>query len=95
MNDLVDLAAVCADDFDAALCLYSQTFGQEPAVKGHADSLVGKLLAAAKPVAVISAHPTLAEAKNGLLIIGHTAKAPLLAAHALLGTIGTRVPIAP
>jgi hypothetical protein len=32
----------------------------------------------------------LAEAENGLLIIGNTAKAPLLAAHALLGAIGAR-----
>ena len=90
MNDLVDLATVCADDFDAALCLDSRTFGQQPSVKGHADSLIGKLLAATKPVAVISTRPTSAEAKNGLLVIGHTAKASLLAARALLGAVGVR-----
>jgi len=88
MNDLVDLAVVCAEDFDAALCLDSRTFGRQPNMKGQADSLIGKLLAAAKPVAVISAHSTLADAKDGLLMIGHTTRAPLLAAHALLGAIG-------
>ena len=92
MNDLVDLADVCADDFDAALCLGPQGFHGSFGVKDHARVLIDQLLAAAKPVAVISSAPTYApaEAGNGLLMIGSSNEAPRLAANALLGVVTTR-----
>jgi putative intracellular protease/amidase len=56
LNDLVDLASVCAGDFDGAICLGAQS--------DAADLLIARLLAAAKPVALI-APPRLAA--NALL----------------------------
>jgi hypothetical protein len=92
MNDLVDLADVCAEDFDAALCLGPSGFNRNPRVKDCASVLVDQLLAATKPVAVISSFFTCAaaEAGNGLLMIGSSNEAPRLAANALLGAIGIR-----
>jgi hypothetical protein len=91
-NDLVDLTCVCAEDFDAALCLSPQRYISRAGAKDHAGVLVDQLLAAAKPVAVISPAPTYppAEAGNGLLIIGSSNDAPRLAANALLGAASTR-----
>jgi hypothetical protein len=92
MNDLVDLAYVCAEDFDAALCLSPQGFNSGGGIKDHAGVLVDQLLAATKPVAVISSTPTCAhaDAGNGLLIIGSSNEAPRLAANALLGAASVR-----
>jgi hypothetical protein len=87
MNDLVDLADVCAEDFDAALYLSPQTFNSDAGVKDHAGFVVNQLLAAAKPVAVIGEPPacTSTEGGNGLLMIGRSSEALRLAANALLG----------
>jgi hypothetical protein len=92
MNDLVDLASVCAGDFDGALCLSPQRDNSNANVKDHAGALVAQLLAATKPVAVIAPLHAYAppEAGNGLLMIGNSNEAPRLAANALLGAIGTR-----
>ena len=92
MNDLVDLADVCAEDFDAALYLSPQTFNGDAGIKDHAAVVVNQLLAAAKPVAVIGEPParTWTEAGNGLLMIGHSSEALRLAANALLGAAGDR-----
>jgi DNA-binding transcriptional LysR family regulator len=50
MNDPLDLASVCAGDFDAALC-----FGPQRLDDGAGSGvLVARLLAATKPVAVIA-----------------------------------------
>jgi hypothetical protein len=83
MNDLLDLASVCPDDFDAALCLDS--FRSD----SPSRLLVTRLLAAAKPVAVIAdAHgDRLPETGDGLLLIGNGTEAARLAANALLGAI--------
>ena len=83
MNDLLDLASVCPDDFDAALCLDS--FRSD----GTSRLLVTRLLAAAKPVAVIAeaAGGVLPETADGLLLIGKGTEAARLAANALLGAI--------
>jgi hypothetical protein len=92
MNDLLDLASVCAGDFDAALCLGPQRFDGSAGVIDHAGILVAQLLAATKPVAVIApvhAHTPL-DAGNGLLIFGNSNEACRLAANALLGAIGVR-----
>lgn len=92
MNDLLDLAAVCAGDFDAALCFEPQGFDRCAGVEDQAGVLVAQLLAAAKPVAAIAPVHTCAalDAGNGLLIIGNGTAAPRLAANALLGAIGVR-----
>ena len=89
MNDLVDLALVCADDFDAALCLGGQGLNGSAGIKDRAGALVDRLLAVGKPVAVIgpAAACSGAEAGNGLLIVGSSKEAPRLAANALLGAI--------
>jgi hypothetical protein len=92
MNDMVDLADVCAEDFDAALYLSPQTFNGNVGVEDHAAVVVNQLLAAAKPVAVIGEPPacTSTEAGNGLLMIGHSSEALRLAANALLGAASIR-----
>ena len=92
MNDLVDLADVYAEDFDAALCLSPQAFNDGPGVKDYAGVVVNRLLAAAKPVAVIGQPPASAsiEGRNGLLMIGHSSEALRLAASALLGAVRGR-----
>ena len=58
MNDLIDLAYVCAEDFDAALCLSPQGFNSSAGIRDRAGVLVDRLLVAAKPVAVISSAST-------------------------------------
>jgi hypothetical protein len=92
MNDLVDLAYVCAEDFDAALCLGPRGFNSGAGIEDCAGVVVDQLLAATKPVAVIGSATTCtpAEAGNGLLIIGSSNEAPWLAANALLGAVRTR-----
>jgi hypothetical protein len=92
MNDLVDLNSICAEDFDAALCLEAQGLNGCGGAKDHAGVLVDRLLAAAKPVAVIAPAPAHAAAKsgNGLLMIGVGNEAPQLAANALLGVASNR-----
>jgi hypothetical protein len=91
MNDLVDLAEVCAEDFDAALYLGPQLFDGS-AGKDHACVVVDQLLATAKPVAVIGSAHSYAPAQpgNGLLIIGSSKEAFRLASYALLGAAGIR-----
>jgi hypothetical protein len=92
MNDLLDLASVCAGDFDAALCLGRQRVGGSVGVIDHAAVLVAQLLATAKPVAVIAPVRAYAplDAGNGVLIFGNSNEAYPLAANALLGAIGVR-----
>jgi hypothetical protein len=92
MNDLVDLADVYAEDFDAALCLSRQAFNDSPRIKDYAGVVVNRLLTAAKPVAVIGQPPASAsiEGRNGLLMIGHSSEALRLAARALLGAVRGR-----
>ncbi len=60
MNDLVDLGSVCADDFDAAIWFGAGT-------ELRAGALVKRLLAAAKPVAVIAPANAPAPAAQALL----------------------------
>jgi hypothetical protein len=88
MNDLVDLASVCAGDFDGAMCLGAQ--GHDNNNKDYAGVVVARLLAAVKAVAVIApAQADMApRAGNSVLIIGNGNEAPGLAAHALLGAMG-------
>jgi hypothetical protein len=83
MNDLLDLAAVCPDDFDAALCLRAFR------LDSTSGRLISLLLVAAKPVAVIAdLHDGgLPETGDGLLLIGKGAEASRLAANALLGAL--------
>jgi hypothetical protein len=92
MNDLVDLNRVCVEDFDAGLCLRAQGFNGCDGTKDHADVLVDRLLAAAKPVAVIVPAPAHAAAKSGnsLLIIGSGNEATRLAANALLSVVSNQ-----
>jgi hypothetical protein len=92
MNDLLDLASVCAGDFDAALCFGLLRFDGNPGVKDQAGLLVARLLATARPVALIAPVHTYAplDAGNGLLIFGTGNDAPRLAANALLGAIAVR-----
>ncbi len=92
MNDLLDLASVCAGDFDAALCLGLQRFDDSAGVMDRAGVLVAQLLAVTKPVAVIAPVHDYAplDAGNGLLIVGNGNEACRLAANALLGTLGVR-----
>jgi DNA-binding transcriptional LysR family regulator len=92
MNDLLDLASVCAGDFDAAVCFGPPRFDGSAGVKDQAGVLVAQLLATTKPVAVIaSVHAYAAlDAGNGLLIFGNSNDARRLAANALLGAIGVR-----
>lgn len=84
MNDLLDLASVCAGDFDAALCLGT--------LEDRTDILIAQLLGAAKTVALIgpSRGRTPAAPGNGLLMLGDSVDAPRLAAAALLGALGAR-----
>jgi putative intracellular protease/amidase len=88
MNDLVDLAAVCSGDFNGAICLGPQNFG-EAGVNDCADGLVAQLLTAGKPVAVITSAGVgvLPRAANGVLIVGNSVEAPRLAANGLLGAM--------
>jgi hypothetical protein len=88
LNDLVDLASVCAEDFDGGLCLGPQSHNGNDG----ANVLIAKLLAAAKPVAVIPPVDASAPAKvgNGVLIVGNSREAPRLAANALLGVMRGR-----
>ena len=90
MNDLVDLASVCAEDFDAAFCMGSQGSHAGSVANGQINLLVSRLLAAAKPV-VVAAPPdqALAGMGNGIVIIGNS-NAPWQAANALLGAIGVQ-----
>jgi hypothetical protein len=91
MNDLVDLADVCAEDFDAALCLSPWVFRSGAGAEDHAVGVVNQLLAAAKPVAVIGEPPACTSVSgNGLLMIGHSSEALRLAANALLGAASHR-----
>jgi hypothetical protein len=89
MNDLVDLASVCAGDFDGAICLGLQGHNNNARIKDYAGVLVARLLAAVKPVAVIApAHADVRpEAGNSVVIIGNSNEAPGLAAHSLLGAM--------
>jgi hypothetical protein len=91
MNDLVDLASVCADDFDAAFCLGSQGSSSGSVVNGQINLLVGRLLGAAKPVVVAALPDQAAPAGrgSGIVIIGNS-NAPWQAAEALLGAIGVQ-----
>ncbi len=92
MNDLVDLASVCAEDFDAAFCIAPQGVNTGAGVNGDISMLVNQLLAATKPVVIITATSkyTIAEPGSGILIIGHTNQAHWPAANALLGAVGVR-----
>jgi hypothetical protein len=65
MNDLVDLNRVCTQDFDAALRLTAQGFNGCNGAKDDADVLMDRLLAAAKPVAVIVLGPDHSDARSG------------------------------
>jgi hypothetical protein len=87
MNDLVDLNRVCTGDFDAALCLTAQGGNGWDGAKDDADVLMDRLLAAAKPVAVIVPAPNQSAARSGkgLLMIASGNEASRLAAKALLG----------
>jgi hypothetical protein len=93
MNDLVDLADVCAEDFDAALYLSPQVFDERAGGRDRAGVVVNQLLAAAKPVAMIGEPPACisAEAGNGLLMIGHGSDALRLAANALIGAATSKI----
>jgi hypothetical protein len=91
MNDLVDLADVCAEDFDAALYLSPQVFDSSAGNKDHAGVVVNQLLAASKPVAMIGERSACTvQARNGLLMIGHSSESLRLAATALLGAATRR-----
>jgi hypothetical protein len=92
MNDLVDLASVCADDFDGAFCMGPQEINAGAGINGDVNMLVNRLLADAKPVVIIAAAPrhALAESGDGILIIGNGNQAPWRAAHALVGAICIR-----
>jgi putative intracellular protease/amidase len=92
MNDLVDLNRVCTEDFDAALCLAAQGFNGGDGAKDDADVLMDRLLASAKPVAVIVAGPdhSAATSGNGLLMVASGIEASRLAANALLGVASNR-----
>jgi hypothetical protein len=88
MNDLVDLASVCAEDFDAAFCMSSQGSSSN---SDEMNLLVRRLLASAKSV-VVAALPdqaALAEMGNGIVIIANS-NARWQAAKALLGAIGVQ-----
>jgi putative intracellular protease/amidase len=57
LNDLVDLAAVCAGDFDGALWLASQGSNGIAGMENDVSALIVELLAAAKPVAMATPRP--------------------------------------
>jgi putative intracellular protease/amidase len=90
MNDLIELDTVCAQDFDAALWLGAPNLKSSTTANPHAGVLIGQLLAAAKPVAVIggSLDYSSVDPAGGLLMIGNSNEAPKLAANSLLGAIG-------
>jgi hypothetical protein len=92
MNDLVDLNRVCTEDFDAALCLTAQGVNGCNGAKDDADVLMDRLLAAAKPVAVIvlGSDHSAARSGNGLLMVASGIEASRLAANALLGVANNR-----
>jgi putative intracellular protease/amidase len=94
INDLLGLASVCAEDFDAAFCLGPGRFDGSLDTENRAGVLVAQLLAAAKPVAVIAPAPAFVplDAGDGLLIIGKSIDAPRRAATALLGVLGALRP---
>jgi putative intracellular protease/amidase len=86
MNDLVCVADVCAQDFDAALCLGSPALDRCAEDKDDVTTVINQLLTAAKPVALIGEPSACtAEARNGLLMIGRSSESLRLAATALLG----------
>lgn len=89
MNDLVDTADVCAEDFDAVLCLQPHKIDPRTKIEGQALALLERLLVAGKPVAVIGAgHAFESNAlKKGLLMLDCSREAPRQAAKALLGAI--------
>jgi hypothetical protein len=90
MNDLIDLGTVCAEDFNAAIWLNSPNLHNSAVANAHAGVLVGQLLGAAKPVAVIGASSAYSsvDSADGLLMIGSSNEAPKMAANSLLGAIG-------
>lgn len=86
LAETLSLAQIVTEDFDAAFCIGMSEAGQA----GGDDAFTPtarSFLASGKPVAIVpgSAHglPP-AGAASGLLILGGSREAPLLAAHALL-----------
>lgn len=74
LTDTLGLDQVFSEDFQAAYCV-----GAPGIIEQLASHLVSELLAAGKPVAVVSNEPS-----SGLLITGTS---PGLAANALLGVL--------
>lgn len=92
LADTLSAAQIVSDDFDAALCLgFSGTlWGDE---SDDVAAILASLLGDGKPVSVIPGS-TVALAPHathpGLLILGETEDAPVLAAYALLAIVKHR-----
>jgi hypothetical protein len=84
--DTLSLEQVFADDFQAAFCVGEITYIWRSKGNDRAASLVAKMLATGKPVAIIpdTVDYAPAGAGEGLLILARARNSPLLAARALL-----------
>ena len=89
LTDTLALCQVDPEDFDGAFCLGVTGGVWPPNIANPAGAMVGALLAAGKPVAVVPAELNLDPdgTGDGLLITGDRGEAPTLAARALLGSL--------
>ena len=94
LTDTIRVDQAYAEDFDGAFCLGSPGSVWRPEHKSPAASLIADFLVAAKPVAIMPSDLDLVPhgTAEGLLISGDSARAPLLAANALIGVLDGRVP---
>ncbi|THD60576.1 hypothetical protein [Phenylobacterium sp.] len=90
LADTLELHRVDPDDFDGAFCLGVTGGVWPPNADNPGGAMIGALLAAGKPVAVVPAELHLEPdgTGDGLLITGDRADAAALAARALLGALG-------
>jgi hypothetical protein len=89
LADTLELHRVEPDDFDGAFCLGVTGGVWPPNIDNAGGAMIGRLLAAGKPVAAVPADLRLAPqgAADGLLITGDHADASRLAAKALLAAL--------
>jgi hypothetical protein len=88
-SDTICLDQVHTNDFDAAFCIGVPGPIWRPEHESTAGALIGRLLDAGKPVAIMPSGLDLAPkgAGDGLVIVGDGAKSPIPVAQALMGAL--------
>lgn len=92
LSDTLELGQIDPADFDGAFCVGVSGGVWPPNIESPAGAMIGNLLAAGKPVAVLPTQLDLEPlgASEGLVIAGDRDQATVLAAKALLGSLSWR-----